>query len=346
MLKQWQHVLIQTGAEFTDDQLISYGNPNRERRIMPQGNVICDLSHLGIIRITGEEAEDFLQAQLTNDIKQLSPNQAQSSAWCNPKGRVIASCIVVKTKDSYLLSLSADLIPYVLKRLKMYVMRAKVTLEDVSNNLVHFGFSGSRIHRDWDACCDGKLANNDYGVSYFEDLPIIRIPSTTPRFVTMGHLETATKLWNKLNVRAAPVGHEAWEYLNILSGLPTITEASREKWIPQMLNLQVLNTVNFQKGCFPGQEVVARLKYLGKTKRRLYRLITTTDQLAITGDTINNSAGENAGTILNTVLNPDGKLELLAIVKIAMAEETLFLSKDKEVCLEIAELPYTTEEST
>jgi len=344
MLKQWQHVLIETGAEFTEDQLISYGNPDRERRIAPQGDIICDLSPLGIIKVTGDDAEDFLQSQLTNDIQQLSMDQAQSSAWCNPKGRVIASLLIVKTTDGYLISLAKDLIPFVLKRLQMYIMRAKVTLQDISHSIVHFGFSGAYIHQDWEACCSGTLNNSNYAVSYFEDLTIIRIPSvSTPRFQVIGEFEKASMLWNKLNVRAAPVAYSTWEYLNILAGIPTITEASREKWIPQMLNMQLLNTVNFKKGCFPGQEVVARLKYLGATKRRLYRLSTTTDLLATTGDSIVTQDDSDAGKVLNATFNPEGKVELLAILKIALSEDPLFLANSKEVVLEILELPYSTD---
>lgn len=344
MLKQWQNVLIETGAEFTDDQLISYGNPDRERRIAPQGDVICDLSALGVIQVTGEDAKNFLQSQLTNDIQKISLDQAQSSAWCNPKGRVIASLVVVKTPDSYLIILSADLIPFVLKRLQMYVMRAKVTLQDISNTTVHFGFSGAHIHQDWSNCCDSKLADNNYAISHFESLTIIRIPSATPRFQVIGDIETATTLWNKLNVRAAPVSYSTWEYLNILAGLPIITEASREKWIPQMLNMQLLDSINFQKGCFPGQEIVARLKYLGKTKRRLYRLSAASDQLIATNDDIVTQTGDNAGKVLNAVINPDGKLELLAILKIATVEESLFIASNKETPLQVLDLPYSIED--
>jgi folate-binding protein YgfZ len=161
----------------------------------------------------------------------------------------------------------------------------------------------------------------------------------------MGDFEDAAKLWEKLHVRATPVSGEAWNYLNIASGLPVVTEASREAWVAQMLNLQIIDAISFKKGCFPGQEVVARLKYLGKTKRRLYRLEFATDVVPNIGESVI-AEGEDAeaGQVVNAVLNPDGKVEVLAVLKIAMADRSLHLADSNGATGQILELPYATDD--
>ncbi len=345
MLQQWKQLLIDTGAEFADDKLVSFGNPDQERKASSQASVMCDLSHIGMIRVEGEDAADFLQNQLTNDIKFVTDSKAQLSAWCNPKGRTIATFIIHKRGDSYYLSLSADLIEYVLKRLRMYVMRSKVVLEDVTESIVHFGFAGSKIVEGWQSCCEGELVSDDYAVITTDNLSVIRIPGIEPRYEVVGEFEDASQLWQKLNARVAPVSGDIWTYLNIASGLPVVTQASQEAWIPQMLNLQIIEGVNFQKGCFPGQEIVARLKYLGKNKRRVFRLEIATDEVPDVGELII-AEGEvaEAGKVLNAVLNPDGKVEVLAVLKIAMADKPLFLASAEGASAQVLELPFAVEE--
>ncbi len=348
MLEQWRHLLEESGAEFSEGQLVSYGNPDRERRIPPQGDIICDLSQIGMIRVQGEDAADFLQNQLTNDINDVSEFRAQLSAWCNPKGRTIATFLIHQHQESYYLALAADLMEYVLKRLKMYVLRSRVVLEDVTGSVVHFGFSGSHILEDWDACCEGELPTEDYGVVRVGDVSIIKVPGMVPRYEVVGEFEEAARLWQKLNVRAAPVSASAWAYLNIASGIPTITQASQEAWIPQMLNLQAIGGVNFKKGCFPGQEIVARLKYLGKNKRRVFRVEMDTDRVPEVNDVLESKdeAGrrQEAGKVLNAVLNPDGKVEALAVLKIAVADSPLFLVGDEATPVHLLALPFSVEE--
>lgn len=342
MNQQWKKHLIESGAEFAGDVLVSYGNPDRERRIPPQGDIICDLSHRGLISVSGEDATTFLQNQLTNDITHVTEEKGQLSAWCNPKGRVLATFVIHKNDDTYYLSLAADLVEFVLKRLRMYVLMSKVVLEDVGQSVICFGASGEHIEKDWGMCCKDKgLPKNDYEVVAADHLSVMRIPGSVPRFEIFGECDQAQELWRKLNVRAALVSAEAWTYQNIAAGIPHISEASMEAWIPQMLNLQIIDGVNFKKGCFPGQEVVARLKYLGKNKRRIYRMSFATDQMAEV-DTVIVTAekGDDAGKVLNAVINPDGDLEVLAVLKIANAEQSLCLGEQAGPVGTMLALPY------
>lgn len=358
MKPEWKKFLVESGAEFADngegEQLVSFGNPDRERRIPPQGAVLSNLSDRGLIEVRGEDAESFLQNQLTNDIRNVTETTHQASAWCSPKGRIIANFRVFKRGDSYFLAVSADLLELVIKKLRMYVMMSKVTIEDASESLIHFGFAGERAEKELQevldidcktnaAACQLVPAETDQTLRY-KSLSILRLPGTVPRFEVFGELEDAQKLWEHCNVQAAPVSSNGWHYLNILAGLPVITAASSEDWIPQMVNYIAIGGVDFKKGCYPGQEVVARLNYLGKTKRRMYHIEINTDKLPKVGDAIANDDDPDAGKILNAVINPDGKIEALAIIKIAEANKSLRMSDDSEASINLLDLPYTIED--
>lgn len=337
MKPEWKEFLIDCGAEFEEDSLVSFGNPERERRIPPQGAILCDLSHFGLISVSGEDAASFLQGQLTNDINQVTDTQSQLSAYCTPKGRTLATFFITRRQGTYYLSLSRDLLEPTLKRLRMFVLRAKVALEDATSSLVHFGYAAP----DGDTHLQdilGAAPANDYDTLQVNNLTIMRQPAPVPRFKILGELDEARKLCQQLNVHAACVGRSSWDYFNVCSGVPMVTAASSEAWVPQMMNMHLIGGVSFDKGCFPGQEVVARLKYLGKSKRQMYRIgIPHCVDVPATGTLISSENDDEAGTILNATLNPDGYVEALAVMKIAATGKSLQLG---EFRVGILELPY------
>jgi folate-binding protein YgfZ len=351
MRKNWKEFLIDNGAEFDADELISFGNPGRERSIPPQGSVLSDLSGRGIIEVQGKDASTFLQHQLTNDILRVTKNTHQLSAWCNPKGRIIATFRIFKRANNYYLTVSADLVELIIKKLRMFVMMSDVTIEDISKSLVHFGYAGEEAEQD----LQKLLSKNEIPTAPNQTLQqgtlsILRLPGTVPRFEVFGELEDAKNLWERCNVRAAPVSSSGWDYLNIVAGLPLVCEASSTAWIPQMLNLQVIDGVDFQKGCYPGQEIVARLKYLGKNKRRMYRIEINSSDLPKIGQEIY-AEGERAyaGKILTTVINPAGKVEALAVFKIALINKRLSLDPETSSTdgyISFLDLPYLVNDET
>ncbi len=349
METSWKEFLIDNGAEFEADELISFGNPSRERRIPPQGSVLSDLSGRGIIEVHGKDATDFLQNQFTNDISRVTENTHQLSAWCNHKGRVIANFRIFKRGNNYYLTVAADLVELIIKKLRMYVMMSDVTIEGISQSLIHFGYAGERAEQDLQSILgEDKVPVESNQTLQQDSLSILRLPGTVPRFEIFGELEDAKNLWERCNVRAAAVSSAGWDYLNIVAGLPVICEASSAAWIPQMLNLQAIDGVDFEKGCYPGQEVVARLKYLGKNKRRMYRIEINSSELPQIGQKIY-AEGEigDAGKILTTVINPVGKVEALAVLKIALTDKKLSLDKETnnpKNSITLLELPYSVDE--
>ena len=337
----WKEFLINNGAEFEGETLISFGNPDRERRIPQQGNILCDLSHTGLISVHGSDAESFLQNQLSNDLKEVTESHSQLSSYNTHKGRMISTLRLLKRGDTYYLELSQSLIEVLLKKLRMFVMMAKVTLDDVSSSLIHFGYTGPQADSLLGDAI-GNIPKNPNDSVQYKTLSITRLNGELPRFEILGELNDARTLWETLDVKAAAVSCDAWRYLNIVAGIPIITEENSTDWVPQMLNFELIDGISFTKGCYPGQEIVARLNYLGQTKRRTYRLSVETDQLPNIGDTITASTDDgkesDAGKVLNAVINPDGNVEMLAVLKSATIEQALSIQGAN---ISVLELPYS-----
>lgn len=320
--------------------------------------MLADLSGYGLIRVSGEDAETFLQNQLTNDIREVTETSHQISAWCSPKGRIIATFRIFRRKDDFYLCVAADLLEHVIKKLGMYVMMSKVSIEDASDSLVYFGFSGENaVSLLQNAVAaqsglDSTLANQaGQGINHqsFSILCIDgsapgAIPGTMPRFEIYAEAAEGKQLLQALSQTARIFPQCAWDYHNILAGIPVITKASSEKWIPQMVNYTAIGGVSFKKGCYPGQEVVARLNYLGKTRRRMYHLLVDTDKLPAINDAIASDNDKEAGKILNAVINPENKVEALAVLKIAEADKPLSLTAAQEAQITLLNLPYSLEE--
>jgi len=339
----WKTFLIDQGAEFENDQLVSFGNPNRERRIAPQGAVLSNLADRGLLEVSGEDAVTFLQNQLTNDITKISETEHQLTAWCNPKGRIIANFRAFKRGQNIYLIMAKDLVETVMTKLGRYVMMSKVTINDATDSLVHFGYAGENAEHDLKLILD-KVPAAPSETLNLGALTILRLPGDTPRFEVFGDVKEASDLWSKCNVRAQPVSSQAWDFMNIRAGRPVVTAACSEEWIPQMLNFIAIEGVDFKKGCYPGQEVVARLNYLGKTKRRMYHLLIETDKVPVCNDSIVNEAGTEVGKILNAVANPDDHVECLAVLKIADSEDLMFLHEAGGPEVSMLELPYSVDD--
>lgn len=348
MIKEWHDFLTNNGAELSEStphRIETFGNPKREQHLVLNGNSLCDLTHYGLIKAEGEEAESFLQNQLTNDIRLIDSEHSQLNAYCTAKGRMMSIMRVFKRDDQYYLRLPQELMENTLERLRMFIMMTKVTLDDVSDELVRFGFAGNEAEQELSSIIS-KVPDEVDQVQHDQGISVIRLPGIIPRFEIYAELETAKSLWDKLNVRGTPVGAPAWELLEILSGTPEVYLDTVEAFVPQMVNLQLLDGVSLKKGCFPGQEIIARMHYLGKLKRRMYRLQITADVLPDSGTEIfTPEHNEPIGHIVSAATNPNGGSEALAVLVISFAEDNAALrlgNPDGEEA-SINTLPYSFE---
>jgi len=201
------------------------------------------LNRYGLLAVTGADARAFLHAQLTNDIQNLPPDRAALAGWCTAKGRLLASFLVIPSPAGFLLQLARDLAPAVAKRLSMYVLRSKVKIADESDAWAQYGV--------WDE--ELGVA----GVAWDGEAVTVRVGER--RFLSIG----------KALARACNADEQAWTLQEIRAGRPLISAATQDQFVPQMVNFENLGAISFQKGCYPGQEIVARAQYRGQVKRRL-----------------------------------------------------------------------------
>ncbi len=233
--------------------------------LLPEG--VCLVPDWGVIEVQGPDAATFLHNQLTNDVVLLPVGQSRLAAWCNAKGRMQASMVVLKiSAESVLLVLARDVLPQTLKRLSMFVLRAKVKLRDASAQWQLHGLLGQAAHppglepgKPWQAWA---LDGGAWGVELYP--------------AVLGQIRVARALHLAPASSPAPAGqtaeHKTWAWSEVLSAVPLLTGPLYELFVPQMLNYESVGGVNFKKGCYPGQEVVARSQFRGTLKRRMARV--------------------------------------------------------------------------
>jgi len=286
--------------------------PNTDPVDISQHNVLAELSHEGIIRVEGKDALSFLQGQLTCDVREITSNQSRLGAWCTAKGRVKVIFRVIFRKDGFELALPAELVKNTLNELQQYIFRSKVTLAEVSNKVARIGCAGHTIRTVLPNFFSNLPESHDQ-VTQQGELVLLRRQGILPTFEIWGELENVKKAWEALKPNATSVGFSHWSILEVLSGAPIITQATMEAFSPHMLNLPELGAVSFRKGCYVGQEIVARTQYLGKSKRRLY--LASVKGTPQPGDPLWVPGGEEsaAGQVVNVAPFDEGKCWVLVV---------------------------------
>jgi tRNA-modifying protein YgfZ len=303
---------------------------------------LCDLSHLGLIAVTGADAAPFLQGQVTNDVRQVSASHSQLSSHCTPKGRMLANFRVLRLGETLHLQLPRSQLALLLKRLQTYVLRAKVVLADVSDDFVTLGFSGDQAQAML-ATAFPNLPEQVNGQCQQGGMTVIRLSGPTPRFQILGPTPGLTSLWDILATTATPVNAVHWTLLDIRAGIPTIHPETREAFVPQMANMQLIDGVSFTKGCYTGQEVVARMQYLGKLKRRLYLGEVTAERAPQPGDEVFSpisDSAQTAGTVVEVCALGDGRFEVSLVVEIDAREDDRVSLGEQGPRIKLRDPPY------
>ena len=306
--------------------------------------VLCPLDHLSCYEISGKDAKDFLQGQLTNDIAQISSTQAQLSSYCTPKGRMLAIFYICQWQDKYLILLRKDIAESVIKRLQMFVLRSKVEinqLPSLEQSIV--GLSGEDLSHHINTL-NLQLPANDYEVFNTKHSLCIKIPGVIPRYILLGD-DTFSESTNSLDQNNLYVfTKNYWQWLDVMSGIPTVTELTQEAFVPQMTNMELINGVSFSKGCYPGQEVVARLHYLGNASRRMYRIETTSSSEINSGDdiySIDGKSNQSIGNIVSAIKQGTNEYVGLAVLRIEAAQQNqLAVGAPTGAITTVKSLPY------
>jgi folate-binding protein YgfZ len=339
MMTQWHEFLTTQGAVITDSEVVSFGNAQAELQVAAAGNVLVDLSHLGLLQVSGEDAITFLQGQVTNDVKLLDGNSSHYTGYCNPKGRLLALFLAFAHFDHIHLQLDGRLIEPIMKRLKMFVLRSKVTITDESDNIVRFGVAGKDAENALRTIFT-QVPRLDYELVTLEQGALLRLPGPVARYQVYSNIEHAPAIWDQLKQNSyQPAGKACWEWLEIQAGIPDIVPATQEAFVPQMVNLDALGGINFKKGCYTGQEIVARTHYLGKVKRRTQLAHIASSQAPQAGDDVSGADGNEAGKIVRSAASPLGGFDVLAEIRLESLEAGKVQWENTELVLQ--ELPYS-----
>ena len=316
MNQDWKEFLLKQSAEIED-------GPDVDAEAF-----ITDLSRFSVLEISGEDAESFLQAQLSSDVSSLKPGNWQRSAWCNIKGRVIATFLIYRSDSHFLLLVEHEQCESISKRLQMFVLRAKVSITDQSGILVRLGLSAS-----------GQILDEVGG----DKLVVMPLEGNPQRAIVICPAEAAIALWQSMSSVLPHASPDAWALKDIRAGLPWVGVEGSEEFLPQSLNLDLLGGLSFDKGCYPGQEIVARMHFRGKLKQRLFVARVSSSKDISSGDKIySSSAQQHVGQIVNRCKNRAGQYEILIALDLAAVDEnTLHLLEENGPELELLELPYS-----
>ena len=302
-------------------------------------SVLALLSHLGVLQFSGEDAETFLQAQLSCDVSKVGLRSSAYGAYCSPKGRMLANFLLWREEAGFFMALSRDIAAAVQRNISRFVLRSKVKVTNASDTIVLAGAAGPQAEGALRGLFS-ELPKMPNEVSRDSDAgTVIRLKDS--RFVLSLAPSAASALQRRLAGPLQFVDARAWRWLDIRNGLPWVTEATQDRLVPQMANFELIGGVSFDKGCYPGQEVVARTQHLGKLKRRMF-LANVTAPAAAGDDLYSEDLGDQAsGMVVNAEASPDGGHDLLAVVQTASRENsTVHLKSLTGPALRFSPLPY------
>jgi len=321
MTRTWLEFLESRGAHSRQGGVLHFDDVARELSAARSGSVLAALPHLGVLEFSGDDARAFLHAQLSCDVANLPGGRSVPGAYCTPKGRVLANFLLWSEGETFKMALARDIAPAIQKRLQMYVLRSRVRIADPGDAQVLVGVSGPAGEAALRAEL-GAVPPNAHDVAVQAHGAVVRLP--TDRFLVAAPRESADALWDALARGLTPVGPAAWQWLDVASGMPLVTGATQDQFVPQMINLELIGGVSFRKGCYPGQEIVARTQHLGKVKRRMF-LAHVADGAPAAGDAVyagpagDAAGGDAQGMIVNAAPAPGGGADVLAVVRTASA---------------------------
>ncbi len=299
-----------------------------------QSNTTANCSGMhqyGLLRVSGPDAGDFLAAQFSSDIRSLDTDHFQHSSWCDAKGRALCSLQIFIWQDAYYLLLSGDLGLAMEKRLRMFVLRSRVEIQNVSEQIHMSAWSGNEIMETL-LDCEIKLPQSSGQVAASNDHVILNMGTPVPLFYYIGN----TPLQTPLEVQP---DEEQLKAILISGGLATVTAASSGEHIPQMLNYDLIGAISFNKGCYPGQEIITRLKHRGGLKQRCYLFSSDPLPELAVGHRVIDAEGALLGHVVNFASLEQQQIILLAVINIGAADSPCFL-EGQGSALRRRELPY------
>ena len=303
--------------------------------------IFCELSRTGLLHFSGVDAQTFLHNQLSCDIGPLAGSRSTYGAYCTPKGRVLANFLLWRSEQDFFMQLPSSLREGIQKQLSKFILRSKVKAADATADWAIIGVAGIGA-TGLVQLAVGLAPKGTLEVAHAPGATVIMVPGD--RYEIVASREKASQIMDSLSAAAERTDAEHWEWLDIRAGVPTVLPATQEAFVPQMVNLDLIGGVSFEKGCYPGQEIVARMHYRGTLKQRMYLANLASNDCPQPGEKIySHDFGDQAcGTIVNAARAPEGGYDLLAVIQIASAEKGDVHWKSPDgPALKLLQLPYS-----
>lgn len=306
----------------------------------PVSDIIAPLHHYGLLQIQGPDAATFLQGQTTCDVLGISEGTATYGGYCTPKGRLLSSFLLARSDEqTYLLRMRESIVEPSKQAFGKYIVFSKAEQTILNDQVIAIGLYGEKaanlISQTLGACPDKAL-----GFINHDGHTVIQLDDAGQMFECWIAIDQLSKLWPALSEGLTVVGSDHWEYLTIQAGLGEVTEQTIESFIPQMLNYEFTGHINFQKGCYTGQEVVARLHYKGTAKRRLFRCRYQGEAVAPGTELLKEGSDQSIGNIVNCIEHAAGHCECLAVITVSDIENNTAIVTKNGYQLEPLTLPY------
>lgn len=343
----WYLFLKEQGAYFdncisTQDSIFFHSQSNLDLDF--QDNFIIPLTDLGLISFSGQDAISFLHNQLTKDIMKFDYTTVKLGGYCNSKGRLLASVLIWKNTDHIVLQLPRVLQSIIQKRLYVFILRAKVKIIDINNKLISLGFIGnntSTVLKKWFPI----LPSQPYSKVDNSQGTLIRVANScgAHRYQWILDSERAISVWPILTQTLTRMSTNIWRLSNIYAGIPTINEATQEQFVPQMINFELIGGIDFKKGCYPGQEIIARSQYLGKIKRRTILACINAEKVSSGMEVfLSKDSIQPCGKIVNAELTSVKNWVCLVEIKLLAinSDDSIHLSASNGPLLKLHSLPY------
>jgi folate-binding protein YgfZ len=341
MNQDWERFLRASGVPVAGDRVDHLSPATTELAAAQQGPVLLDLSDQGLLEFTNVDAESFLQNQLSNDIAALDAHSWQYAAYCSAKGRMLASLLLWRAVGGFRAQLPRTLRESTRQRLGKFVLRARVQIEDHTDTTVALGVAGPGAAELIESVL-GSVPAATMGKLERSGACLLRLNSE--RFQLLCAASVAQDLWHDLGKQARVVGTAVWDWLLVHEGIPVITLATQDQLVPQMANFEAIGGVSFHKGCYPGQEIVARTQHLGRIKRRTYLAHVDSSSAPRSGDALYSLdlPGQSTGIVLNVAPALPTGHDLLATIQVeSAARSEVHWGTPDGPSLRFSPLPYT-----
>ncbi|GHC27073.1 YgfZ/GcvT domain-containing protein [Aidingimonas halophila] len=334
-MTDWTHHL---GATRIDERTLTFDTPTPARQALDT-TTLSPLIHLGILEVAGADAERFLQGQASAQIDLVRDGFAPLTCFCSPKGRMLANAQVARVGDErFWLILDASLTSSLKQHLDKFAVFYKVEMTH-RDDIAMIGLTGA----DAPALLEARLDIEPPGLWYGrakDDIQVLRHPGPRPRLLLCLPDSLAIPTWEKLSLQAKPVGNAVWRLHDIQAGLAWLDVSQQDTYLPQMLNWEALGGISFKKGCYTGQEVVARAHFRGQVKKRLVRAQLEGDVIPAKGTSVEDANGKSRGEVLTAELDAYGQVEILAVMTTRDSDTPLSVAGQRFKTLK---LPYPIE---